>query len=194
MKCKKRPCLSDICGFTLIELMIVVAILGILAVVAIPAFVRYMRVAKTAEAYRVLNKIEMGAIRYFSKSWPDENGTPVPCQFPGFQGSTPFADLNGCCTDGEPDGKCEPNEAAWDTATWRALLFKISDKHYYLYEFRTTGPAFDGYKAVAWGDLDCDGTYAIFGLSADGLADGPNKINNCRVQRASSMVIMNETE
>ena len=36
-------------GFTLIELMIVVAILGILAVVAIPAFVRYMRVAKTAE-------------------------------------------------------------------------------------------------------------------------------------------------
>ncbi|MFT7625498.1 MAG: type IV pilus assembly protein PilA, partial [Myxococcota bacterium] len=30
-------------GFTLIELMIVVAILAILAVVAVPAFIKYMR-------------------------------------------------------------------------------------------------------------------------------------------------------
>jgi len=42
-------------GFTLIELMVVVAIIGILATVAIPAFMDYVRRSKKSEAVLQLN-------------------------------------------------------------------------------------------------------------------------------------------
>ena len=45
-------------GFTLIELMMVVAILGILAVVAIPKYISYVYKAKTSEAVGFLSEIK----------------------------------------------------------------------------------------------------------------------------------------
>ncbi len=52
-------------GFTLIELMIVVAIIGILAVVAIPGYMAYIANSKTSEAKDNLKGIADGASAYF---------------------------------------------------------------------------------------------------------------------------------
>lgn len=52
-------------GFTLIELMIVVAIIGILAAVAIPAYGNYTRKAKVTEVTNAMGAVGNAAIEYF---------------------------------------------------------------------------------------------------------------------------------
>jgi len=59
-------------GFTLIELMIVVAIIGILAAIAIPNFIRFQLKAKSSEG-----KTNLAAIRTAEESYFSEFGTYV---------------------------------------------------------------------------------------------------------------------
>lgn len=54
-------------GFTLIELMIVVAIIGILAAIAIPNFLRYQAKSRQAEARTNLGGIFVGETSYFGE-------------------------------------------------------------------------------------------------------------------------------
>jgi len=61
-------------GFTLIELMIVVAIIGILAAVAIPAYQDYTARAQAAEAATLLAGLKTPIVEYYST-----NGT-VPAK------------------------------------------------------------------------------------------------------------------
>ena len=57
-------------GFTLVELMIVVAIIGVLAALAIYGVSRYLKHSKTAEATRNLGSIETGSKNAFQQETP----------------------------------------------------------------------------------------------------------------------------
>ena len=146
-------------GFTLIELMIVVAIIGILAAVAVPAFMDYIKRSKRVEASLQLNKIGRSAKRVFSENASYVAGTAL--ELPQHPGS------GGCC--GGPNNHCAavPMSFAADPI-WRQLDFQIDEASLFYYNYTGTPTTF---TATATGDLDCDATeivYTLNGTAANG--------------------------
>jgi type IV pilus assembly protein PilA len=148
-------------GFTLIELMIVVAILGILAAVAIPAFLKYIKRSKTSEATMNLRQVFNSSSSYFGSERSDNTGTIVNAQFPSTVANTPgLASIGRAKT---------ISAAVWTDLTWRALNFGLTDPHYYTYQytsnsgtvanFNSTEAAF---TAAAFGNLDGNAVYSTF--------------------------------
>lgn len=70
---RKRPVLNQ-SGFTLVELMVVVAIIGILAAVAIPNYQKYQARARQSEA-----KIALSSVYTAEKAYSTENSTYSSC-------------------------------------------------------------------------------------------------------------------
>jgi type IV pilus assembly protein PilA len=155
-------------GFTLIELMIVVAIIGILAAVAIPAFMKYIRRSKTVEATMNVRKLFDSSVSYYEGEHADSAGAIIPKQFPGPVGPAPAA--NSCC--GQPGDKCAPNTTNFSAPEWAALNFSVDDPFYYWYQYVSAGvDVAANFQAYAYGNLDCDAVFATFQRSGAVLAD-----------------------
>jgi len=91
-------------GFTLIELMIVVAIIGILAAVAIPNFLRYQAKSKQSEARVMLSGLYTSQIAFFAEqngygTWTMAAGVVTDTHLIGFApASTPKYYQDVTCT------------------------------------------------------------------------------------------------
>lgn len=113
-------------GFTLIELMIVVALLGLLAAMAIPNFIRYQARSRRSEAFANLAGLSRAQIAYQAEresfvdsgnSYPDptmyNDGVLSPQKMP-WEGD---ADAAYSALGWEPEGEVFYSYGAWTSAT-----------------------------------------------------------------------------
>ena len=163
-------------GFTLVELMIVVAIIGILAAIAIPAFSKYIRKARTSEAIQHLNKEWSGSLTYYESDHMVAGGTVLTKEFPGPVAAWASAQECGCLT----GASCPGGNPVWNSDTvWRALSFAFPDPHHYMPGYSGLGTGSSAqFTAYSKGDVNCNGKLSEFFRSGSISPQGDVTGNN----------------
>jgi type IV pilus assembly protein PilA len=135
-------------GFTLVELMIVVAIIGILAAIAIPSFLNFRLKAKASEAKSNLGAIRTTEVAYYAE-WS---------MWVGNQAYTPVGDRRG-----------NGNKAAWltDVSRFSILGFAPEGKVFFDYNLEGTDWPTGGFTSSAQGDLDGNMALSTYTISSD---------------------------
>jgi type IV pilus assembly protein PilA len=144
-------------GFTLIELMIVVAIIGILAAIAIPNFLRFQLKAKSSEGKTNLAAIRTAEESYFAEygNYVSADPSPPTGSMAPFNQKTiysdAFADLGFDIIGWEPEGM---------------VFFNYSVE---------INAAADEFTAGSGADIDNDGTPQVWGYRK-GALDGKDHV------------------
>ena len=178
----------DARGFTLVELMIVVAIIGVLAALAIYGVSRYLKHSKTAEANRSLGTMENGSKAKFQLD-TDQSGSGVGpfvhvfCDTAPMTPATVPAGAKVAVTSGAGTG--------YNAGGWPCLKFIMTDPQFYAYTYTSTGTSGASgtganYTAMANGDLDGNGVLSTFQLMGAGDSTGEAK--------RTSLITTNEDE
>lgn len=135
-------------GFTLIELMVVVAIIALLSMLSIPSLMKFLAKAKRAEAYVNLNALAMAEKAYFA----DHGKYTTNLTGSDSLGWKPEGNFN--YTYGFANGSEGKNYFIGQLNTPASNLNNSSV---------TT----DGFTIVAAGDIDGDGTPDILSIDQD---------------------------
>ncbi len=142
-------------GFSLLELMISVAIIGVLAAVAIPAFLKYMRRTQAVEALTLIRKIYDGQVAYFYLDHVKQDGARLSAQF---------------ISAGPEPTTVPPGEkvlANWADSAWESMKFAADSTVRYSYQAIATGTdTSSAFTAQARGDLDGDSITSLFQRTA----------------------------
>jgi prepilin-type N-terminal cleavage/methylation domain-containing protein len=151
-------------GFTLVELMIVIAIIGIVTAIAIPGFSRWIKKSRSAETAGHLNKMWQGSVGYYESN---HAGTAAR-QFPAADGTLGSDD---CCT--ASAAKCPAGDTRFNGPTWIALQFVVPDTHFYYPTYESAGVNGAAvFTAGATGDLDCDDIRSTYSREGRVTGDG----------------------
>lgn len=135
-------------GFTLIELMITIAIIGALASIAIPSFVKYQNTSKRAEAYSNLAALAKAQKAYHAE-FSDYIG--VPSEPLGLTGAVPTS--------------TKRDSSGWDGTGFASVGWRPEGDVYFDYDTNTPSlggcPCTDCFTAAAYGDLDGNGALSV---------------------------------